>query len=115
MQSTDTARRLRREMTAPERFLWEALRNRRAGSKFRRQTPIGSFIVDFACHEAALVVEIDGEHHDAVKDAIRDGWLEANGWMVVRYGNPDVLWHLEAVVTSIRAHLASRCRGHRPD
>ncbi len=114
MQDSDTARRLRREMTASERFLWEALRGRRTGAKFRRQAPIGRYIADFACHEAALVVEIDGAHHDAHQDALRDGWFEAQGWLVVRYGNPDVLWHLEAVVTSIRTHLAARRRGHPP-
>ena len=113
MSMKDVARRLRREMTHSERFLWEALRNRRQGAKFRRQAPIGPFYADFACHEAALVVEVDGEHHDPKKDALRDAWLRARGWTVVRYGNPDVLWHLEAVVASIRGYLAS-AENHPP-
>src|SRR3972149_1834779 len=82
------ARQLRRPLTPAEQVLWQHLRNRNFGGKFRRQRPIGPFIVDFCCDEARLVVELDGEsHHHAVqreRDDLRTEWLEEKGKRGVR-------------------------------
>jgi very-short-patch-repair endonuclease len=79
------ARWLRRDPPAPERVLWARLRNRElAGWKFRRQVPLASFVVDFACVDASLVIEIDGETHVGREShhAARSAVLEALGWQV---------------------------------
>lgn len=70
------ARELRTNMTEPEVLLWSYLKNRGLGVKFRRQQPIGRFIVDFACYERRLVVEVDGDHHQPDVDAVcpTPGW-----------------------------------------
>jgi very-short-patch-repair endonuclease len=93
------ARRLRREMSIPERVLWKYLRDRRLGGlKFRRQHPIGPFVADFYCHDAKLVVEIDSGFHlgRQEEDARRTEWLESQGLAVIRTSaseiSSDVLW-----------------------
>ncbi|MDV3455564.1 DUF559 domain-containing protein [Sphingomonas sp. HF-S4] len=75
---TDTARKLRREMTLPEVLLWQRLRGAKVGVKFRRQHPIGPCVADFYCASARLVVEIDGEiHADRVDDdQARDQFMQ---------------------------------------
>lgn len=77
------------------------------GHRFRRQAPIGRYIVDFVCFERKLVVEVDGgQHADNVdEDTIRTHWLEGEGFRVVRFWNSDVLGNTEAVVESIRDAL----------
>ena len=77
------ARELRHNATEAEQLLWECLRSRRlAGFKFRRQTPIGRYIVDFCCVEARLIVELDGGQHQDQQgyDAARDAWLRERGF-----------------------------------
>ena len=96
----DRARKLRREMTLPERSLWYALRDRRlAAWKFRRQSPIGPYIVDFFCHAAGLVLEFEA-------DRTRQAELEAQGLRVLRVSNDDILYHMEAVLNAILGALA---------
>ena len=98
------ARRLRREMTQAEKLLWSVLRNRGLGGlKFRRQYPIGSYVVDFYCHEIRLVVEVDGESHEGRQEADkqRQEFLEAFGYRVFRVTNDDVLKNLEGVALGI--------------
>ena len=104
------ARQLRRQPTDAERLLWSRLRNRAVdGAKFRRQTPLGPFIVDFFCAEARLVVEVDGgQHAENIADARRDAWLAANGCAVARYWNHEVLGNLDGVLEDIRARLIAR-------
>lgn len=102
----ERARRLRREATSAEKRLWEYLRDRRlAGLKFRRQHPIGNFIVDFYCHELRLVVELEGSIHDkpeqAEYDAGRFRWLEAQGYTILRFRNEEVFEDLEGVLGRI--------------
>jgi very-short-patch-repair endonuclease len=94
-------------MTVAERKLWFALRVRRfAGFKFRRQVPIGRFIVDFVCFERRLVIEVDGgQHADSIADQRRDRWLAANGFCVVRSWNNEVLSNLEGVMTVLASTL----------
>jgi len=100
METTFTrARKLRREMSPPERKVWAVLRARGLkGWKFRRQVPVGPFIVDFMCKEAGLVLEIDGDSHDTqiAYDKRRDGYLRAAGYRVLRLANEDVMKELEA-------------------
>jgi very-short-patch-repair endonuclease len=107
--ANDHARALRREMTAVERRLWFLLRGRRLeGWKFRRQHPIGCFIVDFACVCRRLVVELDGGQHAearAVYDARRTEWLEAERWRVIRFWNDAVYSTPDEVVEAIRLAL----------
>jgi very-short-patch-repair endonuclease len=105
----DKARRQRRVPTEPERVLWRLLRDDALGVRFRRQHPIPPFVVDFACVQARLVVEIDGwTHTDAAADAERDATLHAFGWRVLRLSNADVMENPEGVVEAIRLALRQR-------
>ena len=96
----ERARQLRRDMTLPERLLWREVRGRGLGPRFRRQVPIGPYIVDFSCPEAKLVVEVDGDFHgdQMIEDRDRALWLDAQGYRVVRFVAVDVLVDLDAVV-----------------
>ncbi|MHC4107453.1 MAG: endonuclease domain-containing protein [Planctomycetota bacterium] len=111
------SRALRRDSTQPERALWYVLRNRRlAGLRFRRQQPIGSYVVDFYCPAARLVVEVDGETHigrDAA-DRRRTAYLEKQGLKVLRVTNDEVLQDLEAVALAILDAAGVQPPGPRP-
>lgn len=111
----DRARDLRRLSTDAEKRLWAGLRNRRlAGWKFRRQTWIGPYVVDFVCIEAGLVIEADGgQHADAVDyDERRSAWLASEGFKVVRFWNGDVLTNTDGALRTILAEL--RATPHPP-
>jgi very-short-patch-repair endonuclease len=97
------ARKLRTEMTDAERRLWTALRHRQLqGYKFRRQHPIGRYVVDFACTKYRLIIEADGGHHgESQSDASRTAWLEGQGWRVLRFWNNDVLANPDGVMIRI--------------
>lgn len=99
------ARALRRNATVGERMLWDALRDLKL--HFRRQAPIGRFIVDFVQYDAKLILEIDGPQHEApetkLKDAARTAWLESQGFRVMRFYHLDVVNHLEQVLQSVTA------------
>jgi very-short-patch-repair endonuclease len=85
------ARWLRRAPTVTERVLWARLRQRRLGGlKFRRQTPMDPYVLDFLCPRHRLVVEADGPFHDPQRDAVRDGWLKAKGFRVLRFSNAEI-------------------------
>lgn len=102
--SKKRARQLRRDMTGPERVLWQAIRNRQlAGLKFRRQHSIGPFIADFACESLKLVVELDGDSHidQYEHDRRRQDYLVEQGYRVFRVDNDDVLKELETVLEGI--------------
>jgi very-short-patch-repair endonuclease len=90
-------------MTDAEMRLWQALRaHRLMGLSFRRQTPIGRFIVDFVCHDRWLVIELDGgQHAESAKDLERDHWLKSKGYRVLRFWNSDVLKNPTGVLESI--------------
>ena len=103
------AKSLRREMTDAEMRLWYHLRaGRFLGNKFRRQVPIGDFIVDFLCETERLVVEVDGGQHQerADVDAQRTRALEALGYRVVRYWNHEVLGNTTGVLEDLARALA---------
>ena len=94
------AKRLRAEATPQERLVWAELRdlNRAFGAHFRRQAPIGPFIADFADYTRRLVIEIDGSGHGGGADVARDAYLAAQGFVVLRFWNSDVIGNLEGVL-----------------
>jgi very-short-patch-repair endonuclease len=105
------ARDLRKEATDAEQWLWQQLRSRRLlGYKFRRQIPVGDYIIDFLCKEQKLVVELDGSQHQEQVDydQQRTGYLETQGYMVVRYWNNEVLQHGDDVLEDIISRLQGR-------
>lgn len=108
-QISPHAARLRRDMTDVERKLWLAVRDRRLdGFKFRRQATVGPFIVDFLCVEARLVVELDGGQHDEATDAPRTAYLEAQGFLVLRFWNNEVIESFAGVLETISRALVDR-------
>jgi adenine-specific DNA-methyltransferase len=111
------ARHLRASSTDAEQLLWRHLRNRQLeGYKFRRQHPIGPHFADFACVDAALVVEIDGGQHFApdgqLADARRTATLEAHGFRVLRFDNRQVLTEIDGVLARILDGLHAYCPPH---
>jgi very-short-patch-repair endonuclease len=113
----DRARRLRREMTEPERKLWRFLRERPlVGVKFRRQVPVGNFIADFCCGEHQLIVELDGGQHAEQEDAdaSRSRFLAEKGFRVLRFWNDQVLNGAEFVVEEILKAIALDARAPSP-
>jgi very-short-patch-repair endonuclease len=103
------ARDLRRRQTEAERRLWARLRGRKLGGfKFRRQRPVGPFVADFVCHEAALVVELDGGQHAerAADDEARSRYLAQRGYRVLRFWNHEALADTEAVLRAIEFAIA---------
>jgi adenine-specific DNA-methyltransferase len=110
-----TAQRLRSDQTGVERRLWFELRDRRFyGHKFRRQVPVGPFIVDFACWERSFIIELDGGQHNSMidDDRKRTQWLEGNGWRVLRFWNNDVIENMDGVLQRIAATLESQASPH---
>jgi very-short-patch-repair endonuclease len=98
------ARKLRRQMSYPEVLLWQRLRCQATGFKFRKQHPIGPYVVDFCCIWSKLVVEVDGAIHDgdrALRDDARSKFLRENGFQVLRVRAIDVAADIDAVVTAI--------------
>jgi very-short-patch-repair endonuclease len=104
---THRARGLRADLTNAERKLWYRLRDRRlAGYKFRRQVPVGPWVVDFLCKDQSLVVELDGgQHAGSRRDRRRDTDLARRGYRVLRFWNPDVLQNPDGVLTVILSEL----------
>jgi very-short-patch-repair endonuclease len=94
---------MRREPTEAESKLWSILRGkRRFGLKFKRQEQLGDYIVDFVCFDARLIVEADGgQHAECAQDAVRDAWLKAQGFRVLRFWNNEILTNLEGVARVI--------------
>ena len=106
------SRDFRHPLTPTEAKVWEAVRHRQLGFKFRRQHPIGRFIADFYCAEVSLVVEIDGDSHtppdQADYDAARGQWLEEHGYRVIRFTAEQVEENLAGVVEGIRKACEER-------
>ena len=97
------ARHLRQHQTEAEQRLWYHLRARRfLGLKFRRQVPLGPYIVDFLCPALKLVIEADGGQHGAAADGRRDHWLRDRGYLVLRFWNHEILQDTEAVLEAVR-------------
>ncbi len=107
------ARALRQNSTDAERILWSELRGHRLlGAGFRRQVPIDRYIVDFVCHTARLVIELDGGQHFSTegeqRDASRSAAIEAKGFHILRFANNDVLASRAGVLETIAAAIAAR-------
>ena len=110
MNLIQRAKELRKNSTDAERVIWSSLRSRRfANYKFRRQQPIGSFVVDFVCFEKRLIIELDGGQHmeDESNDRERTKWLESQGFFVLRFWNNQVLKEADAVKFEILSALQS--------
>jgi urease accessory protein len=99
----DRARDLRNNMTEAEKTLWKALRREQLGVKFRRQVAVGPYIVDFLCHPAKLVIELDGGQHAEAQryDKKRSQFIEGEGFEVLRFWNTEVLGNLAGVLQVI--------------
>ncbi len=93
-------------MTGTEWRLWQRLRGKRLGVKFRRQHPIGPYVADFASAQAGLVVELDGDTHVKAYDIHRDIWMRTRGWRVMRIVLSEVDEDLDGVVAAIELELA---------
>ena len=109
-QKLETAKQLRVDSTPAEKRLWEQLRNRQlAKQKFRRQAPIGPYIVDFICLERKLIIEIDGWTHsteaEVSNDKRRTTYLESQGYKVVRFHNAEIKEGMDEVLTLIAEAL----------
>ena len=109
-QPISQARDLRKKETESEQILWSWLRdNQLNGAKFRRQQPIGNYIVDFVCFDKKLIIVIDGGQHNEEqfikKDEERTRWLQSEGFRVIRFWNNDVLTNTDGVIMNIRKAL----------
>ncbi len=105
---TDFARELRKGSTEAEKLLWRRLSRRQLeGFKFRRQQPIGRYIVDFVDFETKLIIELDGGQHSTQKDEDkkRDKWFEQQGFEVLRFWDNEVFENLEGILELIRSRL----------
>jgi very-short-patch-repair endonuclease len=104
------AKELRHTLTEPEKTLWLKLKAKKInGVKFRRQEPIGSFIVDFVNFENRLIIELDGNPHKEketkIYDNYRTQWLESQGFRVLRFWNAEVLKNMKAVLEKINRYI----------
>ena len=116
--SLRSARRLRRAMTPPETALWNVLRHRPNGLKFRRQHPSGCYVLDFYCSDARLAIEVDGRIHECgdrpTRDTQRDNWFADHGIATLRVAAVDVLRDLDAVAHHVMAEARARLPLHHP-
>ena len=107
-QALTHAQILRQQPTDAEAKLWQGLNRKQAGVRFRRQHPIGNYIVDFVCLKQKLIVEVDGSHHaDSVHDKKRDAYLTQQGFQIQRFWNNEVLQQTEGVLEKIHQALNS--------
>jgi very-short-patch-repair endonuclease len=109
-RADEAARRLRRAPTFAEGKLWKVLR--KTDLHFRRQAPIGPYVVDFVCHAARLVVEVDGEVHElpevAARDVRREAWLTGRGYQVIRFSNDQAISDPHSLVQLIVETASAR-------
>ncbi|HZW24832.1 MAG TPA: endonuclease domain-containing protein [Gallionella sp.] len=109
MTLLDNAKSLRRTMTDAEQRLWYHLRAHRfMDRKFKRQKPIGRYVVDFVCLEEKLIIELDGgQHADNIEyDQERDAWLRGEGYTVLRFWNNQLMENMDGVLEQIRLTLS---------
>ena len=112
------AKAMRHQPTNAEAIIWTALRGARLqGCKFKRQQPIGVYIVDFVCIECELVVEIDGGQHDVSEDLARTSWLQSQGFRVLRFWNNEVIERkddvLESIIRALREYPSPQPLSHK--
>ena len=107
LMNVTIARKLRKTQSPPEELLWRFLRNHHLnGLSFRRQHPIGRYVVDFFCSEKSLIIEIDGDFHGEAavskNDAVRQAFLESEGYRVVRFAAREVMNNVNGVMQAIQ-------------
>ncbi len=107
---TNAVKELRRNQTDEEKKLWDRLKDKRLlNVKFRRQEPIGNFIIDFVSYENRLIIEIDGSPHKntitKIHDKQRTAWLESEGFKVIRFWNQEISKDFKGVIDKIKASL----------
>ncbi|MCC7037375.1 MAG: endonuclease domain-containing protein [Alphaproteobacteria bacterium] len=109
-KNTPKARKLRHNQTDCEKTIWNLFKDRRFENyKFRRQHPIGSYIVDFACPAVKLVIEIDGgQHCDNKADKVRTEYLQSRGYEVLRFWNNDVMTNIDGVILTLTLALSRK-------
>ena len=109
-EMTDRARSLRRRMSPIEQRLWHALRGARLGPSFRRQHPVGPYVLDFYCPTLRLAIELDGDEHAlrTRRDAVRTQFFSAKGIRLIRFINRDVWSNLNGVLEMIAFELEQR-------
>ncbi len=109
---TQAAQPLRKRQTDAETRLWRHLHNRDlSGHKFRRQVPLGPYVVDFVCFDAKLIVEADGgQHAGSARDQERDAYFRERGYRVLRLWNMDILKNIEGALTVIEQTVEERAR-----
>ena len=110
MSLLENAKLLRRNLTDAEQKLWYHLRAHRfMGRKFKRQKPMGRYVVDFVCLEEKLIIELDGgQHAESVEyDHVRDSWLRSEGYTVLRFWNNELINEMDGVLEQIRLTLDS--------
>jgi very-short-patch-repair endonuclease len=104
-------RELRKEQTPEENILWQQIRNRKLGFKFRRQYSVGGYILDFYCPEIKLVIELDGMQHfgkdNKLYDEERTSYLKISGCKVLRFKNKEINENLEKVISTIVKYFPS--------
>ena len=106
----EAAKELRQKQTEAEKILWFKLRDKQLGGvKFRRQEPIGNYIVDFVSFENRLILEIDGNPHKNTKTKLIDNqralWLQGEGFRVLRFWNSEIMYDVEGVLVKIKEGL----------
>ncbi|MDD3019556.1 MAG: DUF559 domain-containing protein [Alphaproteobacteria bacterium] len=103
MKANLFSKELRAKQTEAEKLFWSKIRGRKFENvKFRRQVPLGNYILDFVCFDLRLVVEIDGgQHCECQTDQFRDSFLEEEGFLVKRYWNNEVLGNIEGVLADL--------------
>ena len=108
----ERARDLRADATIFERRIWQHIRNKKLGVRFRRQHPVAGYILDFACEERKLGIELDGSQHNEARgtayDAKRTAALEKSGWRILRFWNNEVMDNLEGVYLAIEEALTRK-------
>ena len=109
-QTILNAKQLRKDMTDAERMLWSKLRSKQFGVKFRKQVPVGRYIVDFYSYDYHLAIELDGSQHldNDEYDAIRTQYLESLNINVLRFWNNEVLTNIEGVLAVIQQNIETQ-------
>jgi very-short-patch-repair endonuclease len=118
VKTIQNARELRKSLTGAEQRLWYVLRNRQSGViKFRRQHPIGKYIVDFYCPQSRLIIEVDGDSHGDSQeyDRQRTEWLKSQGYQVIRFSNREVKEHFDTVIAEILFQCESKAAKSNED
>jgi very-short-patch-repair endonuclease len=104
-EKREYARELRENPTKSEKLLWESLKNKQLGLRFRRQEVLHGYIADFYCPKRRLIIELDGKFHDKEKDAQRDAHLGWRGYRILRFPSKDVFVKLDEIITTIAEKL----------